>query len=183
MSNLIEHAKREFKKLGYKPVEECTEEDGPNKWIQENVLELLETFSKQGHSGSSAPYCIEYFKILASFKPIAPITAEDDEWNEIGEESYQNNRCSAVFKDGKSGEPYYLDAIIWKTQNGGSFSGTATDSKGKVIKSRQFIILPFMPKTFHIQVIETEVTKDNWKFTIKNDEDLKEVFTYYKIAP
>jgi len=32
MSNLIEHAKREFLKLGYLPIEEC--EDDPNKWIQ-----------------------------------------------------------------------------------------------------------------------------------------------------
>lgn len=36
--DLIEHAKREFLKLGYKPIEEC--EDDPDKWIQESVLGL-----------------------------------------------------------------------------------------------------------------------------------------------
>jgi hypothetical protein len=53
MSNLIDHAKREFLALGYEPVEDA--KDDPNKWIQENILELLKVFSEQGHSGSSAP--------------------------------------------------------------------------------------------------------------------------------
>ena len=73
----IEHAKREFLKLGYKPIEDC--EDDPDKWIQENVLELLEVFVNQGHSGSSAPYVINLFKKLANQDPIAPIMCTDDE--------------------------------------------------------------------------------------------------------
>ena len=31
--------------------------------------------------------------------------------------TYQNNRCSAVFKDGIDGKPRYLDAIVWRDQN------------------------------------------------------------------
>lgn len=54
-----DHAEREFRALGYKPVDQ---EEGPNKWIQENVMELLEVFSKQGHSGMSAPVCVRYFE-------------------------------------------------------------------------------------------------------------------------
>ena len=69
MSDYVNHAKAEFKKLGYIPLDQ-EQEEGPNKWIQENVLELLDVFSKQGHSGFSAPYCIDMFQKLALFKPL-----------------------------------------------------------------------------------------------------------------
>ncbi len=55
--NILAHAKRELKAIGYIPVEKMKEED-PNKWIQENVLDLLTLFSTRGHSGSSSPFCI-----------------------------------------------------------------------------------------------------------------------------
>lgn len=167
MSNLVEHAKREFKALGYKPIEEC--EDDPNKWIQESVLELLEVFSKQGHSGMSAPFAIGYFEKLAMFKPLAGITGEDSEWNYC-DGTYQNNRLSSVFKQQKNGRPYYLDAIVWKSQNGCTFTGKVED-----ISSRQYIkSFPFTDKTFYIDVIESEnETK------IKDRNQLKPVFEYY----
>ena len=69
-----DHAEREFRALGYKPVDQ---EEGPNKWIQENVMELLEVFSKQGHSGMSAPVCVRYFEKLALLEPLSPLTGED----------------------------------------------------------------------------------------------------------
>jgi hypothetical protein len=117
--NIIDRAKIEFLKLGYKPIEEY-EKDDPDRWIQENVFELLEVFSKQGHSGFSAPFVIHYFEKLAKNEPIAPIMCTDDEWNDISDyggdtydPDFQNNRCSAVFKKGVEGKPYYLDAIVW----------------------------------------------------------------------
>ena len=182
-SNLVTHAKREFKVLGYKPVEECTdEEDGPNKWIQENVIELLEVFSKQGHSGSSAPYVASMFKKLALFEPIAALTGDDNEWNNnIDPGVFQNNRCSAVFKDVPDSKPYYLDALIWKTQNDGSFSGTAYLPDGTPVKSRQFISFPFIPKSFAIDVIEEEISKDDWLFKVKDSKQLDEALAYFKL--
>ena len=38
---------------------------------------------------------------------------------------------------------------------------------------------PFKPQEFIIDVIEKEVSKDNWEFTIKNDKDLEKVFEVY----
>ena len=181
MSNLIEHAKREFLKLGYLPIEEC--DDDPNKWVQKNVLELLEVFSKQGHSGSSAPYTINMFKKLAAFEPIAPILCTDDEWfnyRDEPDESYQNIRCSSIFKKNKNGEPYYLDAIIWRNQHNCTYSGSAYNSKKEKIFSRQYIKLPFQPKSFYIDIIEYEIAPDDWEFQIKDDSQLKEVWQYYK---
>jgi len=179
----IEHAKREFLKLGYKPIEEC--EDDPDKWIQENVLELLEVFVNQGHSGSSAPYVINLFKKLANQEPVAPIMCTDDEWVDVssygltGDMTYQNNRCGAVFKDGIDGNPHYLDAIVWRDQNNITFTGRVKNHKNEEIRSSQNIKLPFTPKTFYIDVISTEVQKDDWEHQIKDESQLKEVWKYY----
>lgn len=112
-SNLIKHAKREFLALGYKPDDP---EEGPDKWIQENVLELLRVFSAQGHSGSSAPYAIGMFSKLAAFEPLCPLSGADDEWVEVSPGLFQNNRCSHVFR--KDGEAYDIEGIIFREPNG-----------------------------------------------------------------
>jgi hypothetical protein len=142
MSGLIEHAKREFQAVGYKPVDE--EEDGPNKWIQENIFELLEVFSKQGHSGSSAPYCIGMFEKLARFEPLCPITGKDEEWMEVGEGFWQNKRCSHVFKD-SDGKAYDSEGRVFRSPNGGCFING---------NSRVYITFPYTPVTEYIDVGE-----------------------------
>lgn len=104
----VEHAKKEFLALGYSPIEEC--EDDPNKWIQENVLELLQVLSNQGHSGFSINYVVDYFSKLAKFEPLSPLTGNDSEWNDVGG-TLQNNRLSSVFKD--NGVAYEIDGYIF----------------------------------------------------------------------
>lgn len=79
----IEHAKREFLALGYKPIDQ--EEDGPNKWIQEAVLALLEVHAKQGHSGFSNEFAVDYFSKLAKFEPLCPLSGDDSEWSDCGD--------------------------------------------------------------------------------------------------
>jgi len=177
MSNLIEHAKREFLKLGYKPIQEC--EDDPNKWMQENVLELLDVFSKQGHSGFSASYVISYFTKLANYKPISSIMCTDDEWVDVAiddnEVLFQNNRCGAVFKHSIDGKPYYLDAIVFVDENDSSYTGSAFNNKHERITSSQTIKIPFIPKTFYIDVINIDD-----EHYIKDEYKLKEIWEYYE---
>ena len=186
-TNYLEHAKQEFKAIGYKPLNE-DQEDGPDRWIQENVLDLLTLFSTQGHSGYSASYCVSYFEKLARFKPLSSIKCTDDEWNECNgcgdKEIFQNNRLSSVFKTGKDGTPYYLDAIVWKDQNGFTFTGTVEE-----LSSCQNIRIPFKPKTFYVDVISTEwADKEEtekkegggwWTNKIKDRKQLWKVFEYY----
>jgi len=179
MSNTIKHAKREFKILGYTPVEESKEED-PNKWIQENVLELLEVFSKQGHSGTSAPYCIRMFEKLANHKLLSPITGAPEEFMNVADDVFQNTRCSAVFKKSKDSEPYYLDAIVFREEDGSCFTGNAFLANGKKLSSSQTIKLPFIEKTFYIDVKSEEVAKDDWEHYVADESQLDEVFEYYK---
>ena len=118
MSNYTKHARKEFEVLGWPG--DCEMQ----KMICDNVLELLEAFSGQGHSGSSAPYALGLFEKLAKFQPISPLTGEDNEWNEVGSERYQNNRDGEVFKDGDSA--YWAFGKIFRHEDG--YTYTSSDS-------------------------------------------------------
>jgi len=139
MSNYRKHAEMELQALGY---DLNDKEDGPNKWIMENLFELLDVFEKQGHSGSSAPYCVNAFKKLALFELLSPLTGNDNEWNEVGDNVWQNNRCSHVFK-GKDGKAYDIDGKIFREPNGCCY--TSKDS-------RVFIDFPYIPTSEYIDV-------------------------------
>lgn len=189
MSNLKAFAEREFEILKKKHAEENKDNPDKNELLVEPfiplILDILYLFSKQGHSGGSAPYGARAIsstieKVLL-FKCLSPITGEDDEWalgefqNKEGIETYQNKRCFAAFKEGKDGRPYYLDAIVWVNEKGNGWSGNAGP-----YNCRQYIkSFPFTPKTFRIDIIEEEVTPGNWIFHIKNEDDMKAVFEYY----
>lgn len=164
-----EHALREFKYIGWMK-ENGEYNDNMQELMCKDILELLEVFSKHGHSGSSAPYAINLFKTLAAFEPIGGIKCTDDEWTNTGN-TYQNKRLSSVFKEKKDSPPYYLNAIVWKGKGrGNAFTGTVEG-----IKSRQFIKLPFIPKTFYIDVYNKK-----GEYHIKDKNQLDEVFEYYK---
>ena len=189
-----EFALQEFKALGYKPIEEC--EEDPDKWIQENVLELLEVFSKQGHSGMSAPYAINMFKKLASWEPLSPVNGEDWEWNDISRESqkvlFQNKRCSGLFKE-EDGSCNYVSAIVWQgPDDWDTFTGSGFEGIGSSLDIKGF---PFTPKTFYIDVTKvpfdskihdeekyhvTTCGDGDYVYAIKDHNQLKEVFDYYK---
>jgi hypothetical protein len=102
-------AENELTAMGYA----TTEEEGPQKWVRENVLELLSTFAEQGHSGYSAPHVAGLFGRLAARKPLTPLTGEDDEWDKIENDLYQNKRFSAVFKNGAEGQAYWSGGIVF----------------------------------------------------------------------
>jgi hypothetical protein len=122
MSNYRTHAMQEFRAAGWMK-EDGTYTDEMQGWICDHVLKLLDVFDGEGHSGSSAPYTVGIFNRLAMFEPIAPLTGEDWEWNEICDERtggvsvFQNKRFSSVFKqsDRFDGKPYYLDGrVFWE---------------------------------------------------------------------
>lgn len=111
MSNKLTWAEQELKLAGY---DINDPEDGPNRWLAEGTLELLKVFSEQGHSGMSAPYAVALFEKLALWKPITPLTGKDDEWNEVGESTWQNRRNSVVFK-GEDGQAYWIEGrVFWE---------------------------------------------------------------------
>ena len=93
MSNLSTHAELELRSAGL-----LESKDEYNNAIGKAVLELIEKFSEQGHSGTSAGITIHLFKTLAMFEPLGPLTGEDHEWTEVSNGLYQNKRLSSVFK-------------------------------------------------------------------------------------
>ena len=112
MSNLVSYAEKEMDLIG------LTDEDGMNGAMRKHLVHMITEFSGEGHSGYSASYAISCLKRLLSFKPLSPLTGEDDEWNEVSEMSgyphFQNKRCSSIFKEGKDGEAYDIDGkVFW----------------------------------------------------------------------
>ena len=114
MSNLHSHAMEEFKAAKW------IDEDGKycnemQEAICAQVLELLDVFAGEGHSGSTAPYAINVFKKLAMYEPLVPLTGEDHEWHEPAEGVFQNKRCGRVFKqaDRFNGQAYDIDGRVF----------------------------------------------------------------------
>jgi len=138
-SNIISHAKRELAAIGY---DLNDKEDGPNKWMLGNILELLSVFSEQGHSGFSAPECVRLFTKLASYEPLCPIQGTDDEWVEVSENLWQNVRCSHIFKD-ELGCAYDINGKVFVEPNGCAYTNG---------KSRVNVTFPYTPKTEYVKV-------------------------------
>jgi len=150
--------------------------------LGEAVMRMIEVFSAEKHSGSSAAQTINIFKRVANYECLTPLTGKDDEWVSVaaygnGNPVWQNNRVSSVFKD-KDGKAYYLNGVVWKTQKGTTWFGEVDG-----IASRQYIkAFPFTPKTFYIDVTENEVSKDNWEFHIVDMKQLEPVKEYYLLV-
>ena len=154
MSNLKSHALMEFRAAGW-----CDEngkfDDEMQEAICDHVLKLLEVFSDEGHSGSSAPYAVNVFKTLAMFEPLVPLTGEDWEWNEVHDGVFQNKRCSHVFKqaDRFDGQAYDIDGIIfydWYTNDNGEKIKSYFTSKESCVP----ITFPYTPTKEYKERIE-----------------------------
>jgi len=155
-----------------------------------SIVEVIKT-----KSINDFDHLIESINNLLLFHPIAPITGMDDEWGDVrefgdGNSWYQNKRCSALFKDGKDGKPYYIDAIIKRDQNNVCWSGFAwlseedykTGDRSKMVGKKGYIkSFPFTPKTFYVDVRDVEVAKDDWESFIVDPKQLEEIWNYYDI--
>jgi hypothetical protein len=114
MSNLLSHAEDELNRIGMT-------EDSPDEMnvaMRKHILHMMQEFANEGHSGFSASYAISILTKLMDFKPLSPLTGEDDEWvnvREYGPEPhYQNIRKSSVFKDA-DGSCYDIDGkVFWE---------------------------------------------------------------------
>ncbi len=119
MSNLLRHAREEL-------AAHSSASQAYDGMIGEAVIELLETFAKQGHSGASAAITLQIFERLARFRPLSPLSGKDDEWVEVGSYVFQNRRCSSVFcevdKLTKEKHFYSIDGFIFEEPEGVRFT-------------------------------------------------------------
>lgn len=164
------------------------------------ILALCAAFGSSGQSGGSAPYVAnaisQALKRLMMFETLAPLTGEDSEWIDVGnsnngEVTFQNTRDSRVFKDGKDGRAYFIDAIVFDGDIGGRFtgSGSVTYDEGTIGSTQYIKEFPFYPKTFYVDVIDhrffdkeektPDIKGDWWAHSIKDEKQLDEVFEYY----
>ena len=107
-----------------------------DRLIARQLMEMVCLFSTHGHSGSSAAYAIATLERLLRFLPLGPLTGEEDEWNEVGTGTFQNKRCSHVFKD-QDREAYDSQFYVFFDEG---------DSGGYTSKdSRRRITFPYIP--------------------------------------
>ena len=110
MSNILDHAKDELDRIGMT-------EDSPDemtRMMRKHILHMMQEFANEGHSGFSAYYAISILTKLMDFKPLSPLTGEDNEWNLVGDGHWQNKRRSSVFKD-SDGSCYDIDGkVFWE---------------------------------------------------------------------
>lgn len=142
-SNYLSHARREL--LGCKP-----DADEMDKLMADQVLQLLAVFGTHGHSGFSAPFAISLFSNLAAFKPLGPLTGEDDEWELLdytNDVTYQNKRAGHIFK-GADGIAYDSNGRVFKDPNGSCWTGSG---------SRVEITFPYVPT---IEYVDVDVNGD-----------------------
>ena len=143
MSKIIEYAKSELDRIP-------KDEDGMQDMMNNDILEILEKFADQGHSGFSASYAISVLERLMRWKPISPLTGEEDEWSTTPGSTRQNKRCPSVFLK-PDGTAYDIDGIA-VSDNG----GITWFSSGRF---RKEITFPYMPPIYSEKVY-IEYTED-----------------------
>lgn len=113
-SGLVKYAQHELDLILKEAEKDGDEEDiHMQRVFNEGILKVVKAFSDCGHSGFSASLAIHYLDRLLKFRPLVPLTLEDEEWSKVDIEHkvYQNNRASNVFKseDKFEGKPYCID--------------------------------------------------------------------------
>jgi hypothetical protein len=116
MSNLVEHAERELRKVGYNPDLGANGIlDEMNMAIYTTTVEIVRQFASVGHSGGSAGVHTAMIHDLLQFKALSELTDNQKEWiwhdKEIagGEGIWQSMRSSDCFSDDRLKTYYSVD--------------------------------------------------------------------------
>ncbi len=144
MGNLAEHAKRELALIN------AGDGELYGGMLVDAVVEIVEAFGNQGHSGMSASIVVSFLEKLLRFEPLSPLQGTENEWIEVesaDEKGFllQNNRCSHVFKNQDGA--YDIDGRIFREPDGNCY--TSCDS-------RVPIVFPYIPKREYIDVEKSE---------------------------
>lgn len=157
--SLKEHALTELEFL-------LSSEDEMDKAMAKHVLELIEVFSKEGHSGFSAGYAASLFYRIARFLPVGPLTGEASEWAPVDECGLiQNRRCSAVFKDGLTEKAFYVEGFYFVDPDGDTYTTGASHAPVK---------FPFSPVQKKIKLNRLE------RFILNRFHRFHSVVVWYK---
>lgn len=148
MSNLVSFAYNELHAAGL-----FGEDSDYGGMIGDAVMELVQAFADQGHSGMSASLVIGILAKVLAYEPLSPLTGADDEWIDISEEMggrntlWQNKRCFRVFKNG-DGEAYDNEGRVFIDSDGYAYTSR---------ESRVPVTFPYTPTREYVNVVPEEV--------------------------
>lgn len=136
MSNLEDYARSELTRAGL-----FDSDSDYGRMMGDAIMKMIKLFADEGHSGFSANMAINIFNKVARFEPLTPLTGEDDEWNEVGEGTFQNRRCSHVFK-GPDGRAYDIDGKVFRRPDGSCYTN---------YNSRVYVTFPYTPGSEYVE--------------------------------
>ena len=112
-SSLVRFAEDELSKLE-------KFEDEMQEAMNEHILNMVQVFSEEGHSGFSAGYAINILNRLLRYLPLSAIEDNSEEWHECRDGVYQHKRCSRVFKDKNrfEGQAYDIEGCAFSDDGG-----------------------------------------------------------------
>lgn len=133
--SLVEFAENELNRL----LRTCTDSESLHmqRAINNDILDIVKTFSNQCHSGFSASYSLNILKRLLDYKPLSAVTDADDEWTLLDytdDIQYQSVRCPSLFKDAE-GKVYNTAGKVFSSDNGHTWYTNAD--------SRVYVELPY----------------------------------------
>lgn len=139
--SLVQYAESELDRIG------MADDGDMNGMMRKHLIHMVKEFADEGHSGFSASYALQCLKKLLNFKPLSPLTGEDDEWSEVtqisGYPHFQNKRCGSVFKNGKDGEAYDIDGKVFWEWYRDEETGEAIKSYYTCFESRVPVTFPY----------------------------------------
>lgn len=144
------HADRELRLAGFNP----DSDDWFTTTVYNQVMELVYTFSTQGHSGWSAGQISQIFHRVINYKLLTPLEDLPEQWSNSSGGGQQNTRLSSVFKD-EDGTAYDIDAgPFYRMPSGSCYRRGGT--------KRQPITFPYMQKPpKYIDVDENDIPVDD----------------------
>lgn len=122
MSNLTDHARRELEIAGF-------ESEVYGTLLGDAVMELIDVFDKQEHSGHSAYVVLTAFAEVAAFRTLSPLTNNPDEWMEVADGKWQSRRNPGAFSE-DGGKTYTLnEEFTFDDNTGNAIVGPTHHSK------------------------------------------------------
>jgi hypothetical protein len=178
-SNLLSHSIYELNLWLYG---DNQEPDEYGLMVANGVIELLNVFAKQGHSGYSASITNSLFNKLVNYKPLTKLTYEDDEF--FGDDTHfsgMNKRNSELFRD-KSEDGTYLYKYCGVTlrHDGVTCTGPFIMPDGTKHKAYMKIEKNKQPKKFIIDCVKSGNDEDFDLIAI-DQKQLQELKDYYPL--
>ncbi len=135
--------------------------------MEDSILEMVRLFSMQGHTEASADLAIGKLHDLLRFKPLHPLTGNQDEWHATLLGERQNRRLPAVYMD-ENGVAYNSRGIVFRDPDGACFNSRL---------SAVIIDFPYTPEeTVYVDVPHRATEKQEKDAIAAAGIDLKKVY-------